>query len=257
MLRLDHQPAPGFEDAIRAKLSPGEQLIIWCDVFQVEFEAIHGELAQAWDLQVLSSMPWSFLALTNINIRQGTFRAEKVGKPGWFKAQQYQPVPDIASITAYAISQVTTSHLLVADPHPLVNKELSKMRFGTQSWHSGNEIGVLTVSLVNGAAMEVNSPYREIEELAGQLDLARSGALLAANAAATADVAEQLGALLNDGILTQDEFDRAKAGFIGATLEVRETSAGQIRQLHSLYTSGVLSESEFNLKKWSILSKPE
>jgi hypothetical protein len=250
---MNHQPDPGFEDAIRAKLSPGEQLITWCEVFQVEFEAISSRSS----LERLSNMPWSFLALTNINLRQVTFRAEKVGKAGLFKAQQYQMVPNIASITAYAISQVTTTHLLVTDPLPLVGWKLRKMSFGTQSWCWGDEIGVLTVGLVNGATMEVNSPYREIEELATQLDLARSGALLAANTAATADAAEQLAALLNDGILTQDEFDRAKAGFIGATLEVRETSAGQIRQLHSLYKSGILSESEFNLKKWDILSKDE
>jgi hypothetical protein len=252
MLTLNYQPTPGIEDAIRAKLSPGEQLITWCEVFQVEFEAAHGAMAEAWDLQLLSNMPWSFLALTNINLRQGTFRAEKVGKAGFFKAQEYRMVPNVASITAYAISQITTTHLLLADPEPQVNKALS----GTiDGWRSNHEIGVLTISLVNGAVMEVNSPFREIEELATQLDLAKSGALLAANTAATADAAEQLAALLNDGILTQDEFDRAKAGFIGATLEVRETSAGQIRQLHSLFKSGVLTESEFNMKKWDILSK--
>jgi hypothetical protein len=220
----------------------------------VEFEAAYGELAQAFDVMLLSSFSWSFLALTNINLRQGTFRNEKVGKAGFFKPQEYRVVPEIASLSAYAHSQIITTHLLVADSEGQVNKALSETLV---DWRSDDQIGVLTVTLVNGAAMEVNSPYREIEEIATQLDLAKSGALLAANTAATADAAEQLASLLNDGILTQDEFDRAKAGFIGATLEVRETSAGQIRQLHSLYKSGVLSESEFNMKKWDILSKDE
>ena len=258
MLRFDYQPAPGFEDAIRAKLSPGEQLITWCAVFKVFYQtvSIPSGIGDGSIVVDQVDMPWSFLALTNINLRQGTFRSEKVGKAGLFRAQQNEEVPDVASITAYAISQVTTTNFAIGEPgHAAINKVLSRMNFGTQSWRKGDEIGDLSFSLVNGVAEVVTSPYREIEEIATQLDLARSGALIAANTAATAGAAEQLAALLNDGILTQDEFDRAKAGFIGATLEVRETSAGQIRQLHSLYKSGVLTESEFNLKKWDILSK--
>jgi len=38
-------------------------------------------------------------------------------------------------------------------------------------------------------------------------------------------------------------------------VEVRESSVGLLRQLHSLHKSGVLSESEFNMKKWDVLSK--
>jgi hypothetical protein len=113
----------------------------------------------------------------------------------------------------------------------------------------------LTLTLTNGDLVEVASPFVEFEALVTNIDAAKSGALVVKNTTAAADALDQLVPLLNDGILTQEEFDRAKDGFLGATVEVRESSVGLLRQLHSLHKSGVLTESEFNLKKWDILSK--
>ena len=103
--------------------------------------------------------------------------------------------------------------------------------------------------------MDFTSPFVEMKEVVRGIDAAKSGALIVKNTTAAADALDQLVPLLNDGILTQEEFDRAKEGFLGATVEVRESSVGLLRQLHSLHKSGVLSESEFNMKKWDILSK--
>ena len=123
--------------------------------------------------------------------------------------------------------------------------------------YSGPECVQLALTLTNGDSIDITSPFVEIGQLVKDIDAAKSGALVVKNTTAAADALDQLVPLLNDGILTQEEFDRAKDGFLGATVEVRESSAGLLRQLHSLHKRGVLSESEFNMKKWDILSKDE
>lgn len=66
----------------------------------------------------------------------------------------------------------------------------------------------------------------------------------------------QLQALREQGVLTEEDWRKAKARFLGEPASKAQESADHIRKLHELYKSGVLSESEFNMKKWDILSKP-
>ena len=70
-----------------------------------------------------------------------------------------------------------------------------------------------------------------------------------------ADELERLSELVAAGVLTQDEFERGKTLFLGSPPDAKEQSILLLRQLHGLYESGVLSESEFNMKKWDVLSR--
>ena len=70
-----------------------------------------------------------------------------------------------------------------------------------------------------------------------------------------ADEFKKLADLKSMNILTEDEFQRAKALFLGKPPDKREEALVILKNLHSLYKSGVLSESEFNMKKWDILSR--
>jgi Short C-terminal domain len=72
-----------------------------------------------------------------------------------------------------------------------------------------------------------------------------------------ADELSKLAALKEEGILTDEEFQRSKALFVGATPDQQSEALDLLRQLHALQRSGVLSEMEFNMKKWDVLSRPE
>jgi hypothetical protein len=83
---------------------------------------------------------------------------------------------------------------------------------------------------------------------------------LSAEGAGGSSVAEELSKLagLRDaGVLTDDDWERAKDLYLGKRPSEREAAIQQLKQLHSLQTSGVLSESEFRMKKWDVLSKPK
>jgi hypothetical protein len=72
-----------------------------------------------------------------------------------------------------------------------------------------------------------------------------------------ADELGKLAALKEEGILTDEEFQRSKALFVGATPDQQSEALDLLRQLHALQRSGVLSEMEFNMKKWDVLSRSE
>jgi hypothetical protein len=71
-------------------------------------------------------------------------------------------------------------------------------------------------------------------------------------------VAEQLSKLAElkgQGLLDDGDWQRAKDLFLGKAPDEREQAITNLRQLHGLRESGVLSESEFNMKKWDVLSR--
>lgn len=70
-----------------------------------------------------------------------------------------------------------------------------------------------------------------------------------------ADEIEKLSQLAKEGILSQEELSRAKEMFLGRSPNHVDQSITLLRQLKALEKQGVLSESEFNMKKWDVLSK--
>ncbi len=71
-----------------------------------------------------------------------------------------------------------------------------------------------------------------------------------------ADEIAKCASLYARGILSPQEYERAKAMLIGRPTSKVEETAGMIESLHALYREGALSESEFNMKKWDVLSRP-
>jgi hypothetical protein len=64
-----------------------------------------------------------------------------------------------------------------------------------------------------------------------------------------------LARLHHDGVLSDQEWERAKEMFIGAQKSEQDDAVRLLGDLNSLYRGGALSEGEFNMKKWDILSK--
>ncbi len=69
------------------------------------------------------------------------------------------------------------------------------------------------------------------------------------------DDLERLATLARDGLLTDEEWTRAKELFLGKRPDARELALGHLKQVYSLYREGALSEGEFNGKKWEILAR--
>ena len=65
---------------------------------------------------------------------------------------------------------------------------------------------------------------------------------------------ESLGRLLQTGVLTSEEFDRGKSLFLGAPPDKAAAAIELLKKLHDLREGGVITESEFNMKKWDLLS---
>jgi|GEM_PF-1528580 len=99
---------------------------------------------------------------------------------------------------------------------------------------------------------DIESQRNLVESLQRAIAAARSGPL------PSKSVAEELRALFTlqaEGILGSSDMERAKDLFLGKPIDRRAAAIAQIEQLHQLYKQGVLSEGEFNMKKWEVLSK--
>jgi hypothetical protein len=121
----------------------------------------------------------------------------------------------------------------------------------------GTDVGEVTavnVQFPNGV-LDVASPYNEFRALVNNLEAMLAGAAIATQVSTASDAIAKLAVLKSEGIISDDEFERAKSGFMGSPVDVIESSASLLRQLHSLYKTGVLTESEFNMKKWDVLSR--
>lgn len=70
-----------------------------------------------------------------------------------------------------------------------------------------------------------------------------------------ADELAKLNLLAAEGVLSKDEWERAKGLYLGKTVDARDEAVRLLRNLHEMHRTGILSESEFNTKKWDILTK--
>ncbi|MBI2441562.1 MAG: SHOCT domain-containing protein [Lentisphaerae bacterium] len=78
---------------------------------------------------------------------------------------------------------------------------------------------------------------------------------LAVSGKSAAQEIEKLGQLFLAGVITAEEFERGKTLFLGAPPDKAATAVELLQNLDALKKKGVLSESEFNAKKWEILSE--
>jgi hypothetical protein len=197
--------------------------------------------------QQIQSFSWMTVVLTNVNFRFVTWKEEKF-KSGAF-SRTLRSVPIFESSTVIPLANIVSCSSTTAR----VNRDLKKL-FQKELKQKVEQIFTVELKMSNGTS-SISSPYIELKTLSTNLEAALSGSALARNTNAVSDALTRLSVLKSEGIITEEEFERAKSGFIGSSVEVAENSVGILRQLHSLLQSGVLSESEFNMKKWDILSK--
>jgi len=96
--------------------------------------------------------------------------------------------------------------------------------------------------------------------LKNDIDAACAGAVefAAAHAGKPASAAAEirkLTGLLDEGILTPEEWQSAKAQLVGLRQNQVDEAVKLLRALHELEKAGGLSEAEYNMKKWDILSQ--
>jgi len=69
-----------------------------------------------------------------------------------------------------------------------------------------------------------------------------------------ADEIKKLGELVSSNIITREEFERGKSLFLGSPPDKSQKILDVLANLHRLRQQGALSESEYNMKKWDLLS---
>ena len=116
----------------------------------------------------------------------------------------------------------------------------------------------LSLTLAGGQVEEWASQMESAEPFTAALERAfaeRTAVDQAAGVGAgVADEIAKLSELASEGAISSEEFERGKELFLGKPPDEAADKIALLRQLHSLHKSGVLSESEFNMKKWDLLS---
>ncbi|GEM_PF-6470908 len=115
---------------------------------------------------------------------------------------------------------------------------------------------LLQVSYANGKSLVAESRFVGAAKVAEAIEM---GAAAAAGGGpgqpSMADELAKLSELAKQGALSAAEWDRAKTLYLGKPPDRRAEDTRLLAQLHDLHRAGALSESEFNSKKWEILSR--
>ena len=70
-----------------------------------------------------------------------------------------------------------------------------------------------------------------------------------------AEEIDKLEQLFLTNVITMEEFERGKTLFLGAPVDKAASAVELLQNMDALRKKGVLSQSEFNMKKWEILSE--
>lgn len=116
---------------------------------------------------------------------------------------------------------------------------------------------LLKLTYLDGQSFAYESQYEEASDLAKSLQIAHAQFQggTSRNALSVAEEIEKLSKLKDMGILSTDDWERAKQLYLGKPPDSREATIKTLGHLHELFKTGALSESEFRMKKWEILSK--
>lgn len=72
--------------------------------------------------------------------------------------------------------------------------------------------------------------------------------------ASIADELAKLAKLVQQGALSPDEWERAKATILGKPKDKQAEAIERVSKLYLAFQSGAVSQSEFNMTKWDVLS---
>ena len=102
-------------------------------------------------------------------------------------------------------------------------------------------------------------PRTQAEAAMSQLEKAGGSVELRAPDGSTSGMAAGAGAslelLVQKGALSENERLDAKTALEGSPPEEFRTMTRMLTELHHLYEQGILSEAEFNTKKWEVLAR--
>jgi hypothetical protein len=122
-----------------------------------------------------------------------------------------------------------------------------------QALELGREYAKLTRNLKGVATFDEMALKNDIDAAcAGAVEFA---AVQAGKPASPAAEIRKLTGLLDEGILTPEEWQSAKAQLVGLKQNQVDEAVKLLRALHELEKAGGLSEAEYNMKKWDILSQ--
>jgi hypothetical protein len=210
------QPFEWLRAAVDDQLDPGESVEEMCEFSHWEEDGEDGRVDR-------------LLVLTNRNLRMMTFRV----KHRWGRNER-GPCTFSATVPLHEIQGITVDRFRSG----VLRQEETGFEL---TWTGGVEVWA--------------SRYEEGARLVGLLQehLARKTA--STMGSGMSHEIARLAALADEGVISQEEFTRGKELFLGKTRDARENALTLLRQLHALYKSGVLSESEFNMKKWDVMSR--
>ena len=116
----------------------------------------------------------------------------------------------------------------------------------------------VVVGLLSGSRLIVRVPTRDAGEIKQAVDRAITAREVSGGGTVSAaDELGRLAALRDSGVLTSQDWDRAKDMYLGKPPDARVVAVEHLRALYRLHTEGVLSLSEFNTKKWEVLTKTD
>ena len=146
---------------------------------------------------------------------------------------------------------LTARHLVIFEPTGSGRTTLDLSDVVTTSTANGR----LTVTVSGSGTHQFGVPAGMLAGL--EQDIRR---LVTANrnggrVASVADELVKLDELRRQGVIDAGDWERAKDLYLGKSEDARQRAARELRQIYELHRSGVLSASEFNMKKWDILAR--
>jgi len=143
-----------------------------------------------------------------------------------------------------------THHHLIVFTNGTTSRETTNLSDVMSTSTVGND--QLTVTFSNGARYSFAPVFAGgLHDVGKDIQVAtkrlKDGAI---GATSLADELARLAELRDQGIIDAGDWNRAKNLYLGKTESERDRAVRELRQLH-----GVLSASEFNMKKWDILSR--
>jgi len=112
---------------------------------------------------------------------------------------------------------------------------------------------LLNVGRVLGELNPFSNEWSE-QRLANDLSVLSPTVVNSSSSVSIATQVEKLGELYKKSVITQAEFERGKALFLGSPPDIAAQTLNVLDGLHKLKINGALSESEYNVKKWELLS---
>jgi len=262
---------PAFTKAIADSLPAGEILGAVSDAFFCSWENYWAKDLFGNDVQ--RRRDWvsgtTTVAITNVAVRLIGFKTAQVLSPeqeikkkaflekghseekatkkaiGLFGKPLTVPIPELASQTSYQISDVSAINYQETVPANFVVQHFGQ--------HIG-EIGILSFSC-RSESLTINSLYNNFIDIYRNLEAAKSGAAIASTITTVEASLSRLKSLFDEGVITGEEFDKAKSAFVGKAADVPESAASSLRALNGLFLSGVLTEAEYKAKKFDVLAK--